>query len=88
MLHAPDGRTVIAVKIERIDLTCRGKIGYNAFMFVRAMSFVMRMLMVAAIWVFVWRLVEAKTRAMRILRAALLLICLLGVLAVLKTTRQ
>ncbi|MHC4478250.1 MAG: hypothetical protein ACYTEL_21640 [Planctomycetota bacterium] len=52
------------------------------------MSIIMRIVLVMAIWLFVWGLVEPKTQAMRILRAALLLICLLCVLAALRMTGQ
>jgi hypothetical protein len=71
-----------------IDLTCIGKMGYNGGMLGRVMSIIMRIVLVMAIWLFVWGLVEPKTQAMRILRAALLLICLLCVLAALRMTGQ
>lgn len=50
------------------------------------LSFVLRIGLVAALWAFVWRFVEPRTQLMRILRAALLVFVLLGVLALLKIT--
>jgi membrane-bound ClpP family serine protease len=46
------------------------------------------MSLVVAIWAFVWRFVEPKTQLMRILRAALLVLGLLAVLAVIRITGQ
>jgi hypothetical protein len=48
--------------------------------------FILRLLLIAAVWVFVWRLIQPKTQAMRILRAALLILALLTVLAVTRVT--
>jgi len=48
------------------------------------LSFVLRMSLIAAVCAIVWRLVEPKTQLMRVLRAALLLACLLAVLALLR----
>ncbi len=53
---------------------------------VNIISFLLRILLVVVLWFFVWRFIEPKTQLMRILRAALLVLCLLGVLAVLKIT--
>lgn len=50
--------------------------------------FVLRMSLVAAVWAFVWRFIEPKTQLMRVLRAALLVLGLLAVLAVIKITGQ
>jgi len=50
------------------------------------LSFVLRVLLIAVFWVFIWRFVEPRTQLMRILRAALLVLGLLGVLAVLRIT--
>jgi hypothetical protein len=55
-------------------------------MFGSIISFLLRMGLIAALWVFVWRLVEPRTQLMRILRAAVLLAGLLGILAVLRIT--
>lgn len=49
-------------------------------------SFVLRILLVVMLWLFVWRVIEPRTQLMRIVRAALLVLCLLGVLVVLKIT--
>lgn len=62
-------------------LTFVVKIGYTIVMFMRFMSFVLRIWLIAAFWVVVWRFVEPRTQAMRILRAALLVLGLLGILA-------
>ena len=50
--------------------------------------FVLRLSLIATVWVFVWRFVEPKTQLLRILRAALLVLGLLAVLAVIKITGQ
>jgi hypothetical protein len=50
--------------------------------------FVLRISLVVAIWAFVWRFVEPKTQLMRVLRAALLVLGLLAVLAVIRITGQ
>ena len=50
------------------------------------LSFVLRVSLIAVFWVFIWRFVEPRTQLMRILRAALLVLGLLGVLAVLRIT--
>jgi hypothetical protein len=45
------------------------------------MSFILQIWLIAAFWAVVWRFVEPRTQAMRILRAALLVLGLLGILA-------
>jgi hypothetical protein len=50
-------------------------------MFWSALYFVLRISLVALIWAFVWRFVEPRTQSLRILRAALLVLSLLAVLA-------
>ena len=55
-------------------------------MFGSIVSFVLRIGLIAALWVFIWGFVEPRTQLMRILRAALLLLGLLGVLAALRIT--
>ena len=69
-------------------LTLIVKIGYNVLMFGSLISFVLRVLLIAVFWVFVWRVVEPRTQAMRILRATLLLLGLLAILAVIRVTGQ
>jgi hypothetical protein len=68
----------------KFDLTFFVKMGYNTPMFGGILLFFSRLLLVTAIFVFVWRFVEPRTQLMRILRAALLLLALLGTLAVLR----
>jgi hypothetical protein len=53
-------------------------------MFWSALYFVLRVSLVVLIWAFVWRFVEPRTQPLRILRAALLVLCLLAVLAVIR----
>ena len=53
-------------------------------MFGSIISFVLRICLIAALWVLVWQYVEPRTQLMRILRAALLLVGLLCILAVLR----
>jgi len=48
--------------------------------------FVLRVSLIATLWAFVWHFVEPKTQLMRILRAALLVLGLLAILAVIKIT--
>jgi len=48
--------------------------------------FVLKISLIVTLWAFVWRYVEPRTQAMRILRAALLVLGLLGVLAVVRIT--
>ena len=48
------------------------------------LSFVLRVSLIAVFWAFIWRFVEPRTQLMRILRAALLVLGLLGVLTVLR----
>jgi len=48
--------------------------------------FVLKISLIVTLWAFIWRYVEPKTQAMRGLRAALLVLGLLGVLAVVRIT--
>jgi hypothetical protein len=64
------------------------KIGYFRFMYRDIIFFVLRISLVAALWAFVWKFIEPKTQLMRILRAAVLVLGLLVVLAMLKITGQ
>ena len=52
------------------------------------LSFVLRILLIGVLWASVWRFVQPKTQLMRILRAALLMLVLLGVLALMRVTGQ
>ena len=60
------------------------KMSYNKCMFGEVVTFILRIVLVAALWGFVWSLVKPRTRLMRVVRAALLVVGLLGVLAVLR----
>ena len=53
-------------------------------MFVDFLIFILRLLLIVALWVLVWKLVKPRTQFLRILRAALLLVGFLGILAVLR----
>ena len=47
---------------------------------------VLKISLIVTLWTFVWHYVEPRTQAMRILRAALLVLGLLGILAVVRIT--
>jgi len=49
-------------------------------------SFILRILLIAAFWAFIWQFVEPRTRLLRILRAAMLVVGLLFMLALLRLT--
>ena len=55
-------------------------------MFRSILFFALRLSLIATTFAFVWRFVEPKTQLMRIMRAALLVLGLLAVLAVVKVT--
>jgi len=57
-------------------------------MFRNLIFFILRISLIAALWAFVWKLIEPKTQLMRILRAALLVLGLLVILVMLKATGQ
>ncbi len=65
-------------------LTLPGKIGYISGMATDLVLFVFRLLLTIAICGFVWSLVKPRTQSMRVLRAALLVLCLLVALYVLR----
>jgi len=69
-------------------LTQSVKMGYNKFMFAKTLLIVLRIWLIAAVWILIWRFVEPKTQTMRVLRAALLLVCLLVILAAVRITGQ
>jgi hypothetical protein len=81
-------RNALYVKIGILCLTRPVKVGYNGLMFAGFISFVLRVWLIAALWACIWRFVKPRTQLMRIFRAALLLLALLGVLALLKITGQ
>ena len=58
--------------------------GYYMTMFTDFVSLILRISLIAALWAFVWKLLEPRTQLMRILRAALLLLGLLGILVILR----
>jgi len=60
--------------------------GYYMTMFTDFISFILRISLIVALWVFVWKILEPRTQLMRILRAAVLLLGLLGILVVLRMT--
>jgi hypothetical protein len=68
------------------NLTFLVKMGYNVAMVGRIILFVLRIGLIATLWAFIWRVVEPRTQLMRILRAALLLLGLLGILVALRLT--
>jgi hypothetical protein len=55
-------------------------------MFWSLVYFVLKVSLVVTLCTFVWHYVEPRTQAMRILRAALLVLGLLGILAVVRIT--
>lgn len=60
--------------------------GYYITMFTDFISFILRISLIVALWVFVWKILKPRTQIMRILRAVVLLLGLLGVLVVLRMT--
>lgn len=72
-----------SAKMGNLSLTYSVKMGYNMSMVRTIISFVLRIGLVIGLWGFVWSLIEPKTQAMRILRAALLVLGLLGGWAIL-----
>jgi hypothetical protein len=62
------------------------KIGYHSIMIISIAHFVLRLALIVTIWAFIWRFMKPRTQLMRILRAALLVLGLLGALAVMRIT--
>jgi len=85
-LQTPPIFLLINVKMDKIYLTLSVKMGYYMTMLRDFISFILRISLIVALWVFVWKLLEPRTQLMRILRAAVLLFGLLGVLALLRMT--
>ena len=67
-------------------MTLDAKMGYNTYMVADVIFFALRVLLVAALWAFVWQLIEPKTPLMRIMRAALLVLCLFAILSLIRFT--
>ena len=82
------GSWQLGVKVGKFSLDLRAKIGYFRFMVSSIVSFVLRISLIVVLWAFVWRYVEPRTQLMRILRAALLVLGLLAVLAVMRIMGQ
>ena len=57
-------------------------------MFSTLINYVLRLGLIAIVSVFIWRFVEPKTQTMRILRAALLMLGLLIVLAIVRVVES
>lgn len=76
------------VKMGYYLLDLSGKMGYCKDMFRDIIFFVLRISLIVALWAFVWKFIEPKTQLMRVLRAALLVLGLLFILAMLKITGQ
>ena len=53
-------------------------------MLMSTIHFVLRLALIVMVWVCIWKFMEPKTQLMRVLRAALLVLGLLGVLAVMR----
>ena len=75
-----------SAKMGKFHLTLHVKMGYNKSMYTGFISFILRISLIVAVWAFVWRFLEPRTQLMRILRAAVLLLGLLGILFVLRLT--
>ena len=75
-----------AVNMSSFLLDFGVKIGYYAGMFLGIAHFVLRLALVVTIWAFIWRSMKPSTQLMRILRAALLVLSMLGALAVMRIT--
>lgn len=71
-----------AANMGYIDLTWHVNMGYNAPVILEMFIFMLRLLLSVAVFGFVWTLVKPRTQFMRIVRAALLVLCLFLVLAV------
>ena len=55
-------------------------------MLTSVLYFALKLSLIVTLWLFVWHYMEPRTQAMRILRAALLVLGLLGILAVVRIT--
>ena len=77
---------ITQVKIGYYLLDYNAKIGYYRYMFRDIIFFILRISLIVALWAFVWKFIEPKTQLMRVLRAALLVLGLLVILAMIKIT--
>ena len=80
--------TLFRHKMGYILLDLCVKMGYYLCMFRSIILLVLRMSLIVTLWAFVWKIIEPKTQLMRVLRAALLVLSLLVILAMLKITGQ
>lgn len=69
-------------------MTWNDKIGYNEAMLTDLISFILRTCLIVVFWFFIWKYIEPKTQMMRILRAALLVVGLLIIMAMVRITGQ
>ena len=79
---------ITRVKMGYFLLDCDVKIGYYKYMLRDIILFILRISLIVALWAFVWKFIEPKTQLMRVLRAALLVLGLLVILAMIKITGQ
>jgi len=64
------------------------KIGYYSYMLRNLIFFVLRISLIVTLWASIWKFIEPKTQLLRVLRAALLVLGLLVILAMLRVTGQ
>ncbi len=67
-------------------MTLPDKIGYNTSMAGGIISFVLRITLVVMLCTYVWRFIKPRTQLMRVFRAAILVLTLLGILVILRVT--
>lgn len=67
-------------------MTGNVKMGYNGLMFKDLVIFFLRLCLVMVVWTAAWRLIQPKTQSLRILRAALIALTMLAVLALVRFT--
>jgi len=80
--------TYYGINLGYFLLDCTVKIGYYGYMLRYIVLFVLRLSLIVMFWAFVWRFVEPKTQFLRVIRAALLVLGLLAILAMLRITGQ
>jgi hypothetical protein len=74
------------VNMGNICLTYPVKIDYNSDMSGNVLSFFVRIILILALWAFIWGFLKPRTQIMRVLRAALILLGMLAILAVVRFT--